>query len=69
MNSEKRINSTVDLIICDAIKDYAKEENISEGESRERLMSSKAVELFYDTSNGIWTQGPDELIRLYRKIG
>ena len=64
-----RINGSIDEIICAAIQDYAKEMNISEDESRDKLLASKTVALVYDASNGIWTQGPDALIELFKEIG
>lgn len=68
MTSE-RIDLTIDLIICMAIKDLARELNISENEARDRIMASKAVELIFDQDNNIWTEGPDALVELYKKIG
>lgn len=64
-----RIDLTIDLIICMAIKDLARELNISENEARDRIMASKAVELIFDQDNNIWTEGPDALVELYKKIG
>ena len=52
MTSE-RINLTVDLVICMAIKDLARELNISENEARDRIMASKAVELIFDQDNNV----------------
>lgn len=68
MTSE-RINLTVDLVICMAIKDLARELNISENEARDRIMASKAVELIFDQDNNVWTEGPDALVDLYKEIG
>lgn len=68
MTSE-RINLTVDLVICMAIKDLARELNISENEARDRIMASKAVELIFDQDNNVWTEGPDALVELYKEIG
>ena len=64
-----RINVSVDLLICMAIKDLAEELNISEQEARDKIMSSKAVELLLDQDNKLWTEGPDAFIRLFKEIG
>ena len=68
MNSD-RLDITIDMILCMAIKDLALKDGISEEEARDKLMSSDAVSLIYDTSNQLWTEGPDALIRLYKEIG
>ena len=68
MNSDK-LDFTIDLILSMAIKDFAWQEGIPEEEARDKLMSSTAVSLLYDTENKIWTEGSDALIRLYREIG
>ena len=64
-----RIDLSVDLVICMAIKDLVEELHISEKEARNKIMSSKAVELLLDQKNELWTEGPDELVRLYKEIG
>lgn len=64
-----RIDLTIDLVICMAIKDLARELNISENEARDRIMASKAVELIFDQDNNVWTEGPDALVELYKEIG
>lgn len=64
-----RIDITIDLVICMAIKDLAQELNISENEARDRIMASKTVELIFDQDNNIWTEGPDALVELYKEIG
>ena len=67
MSSDK-LNFSVDLVLCMAIKDYSVEEGISEEEARNRIMSSEVVSLLYDTDNRLWTEGPDEIIRLYKEL-
>ena len=64
-----RLDLTIDMIICMAIKDLAAEEGISEDEARNRIMSSKAVGDLYDESNEIWSDGPDAFLRLFKEIG
>ena len=68
MKSNK-IDATVDMIICMATKDLSKEDKISEDEARNKIMSSKAIEILYDESNKLWTEGPDSFLKLYREIG
>ena len=64
-----KIDFSIDLLICMAIKDLSAQEQISEAEARNRLLASRAVQLVYDPSNQLWTEGPDALLELYREIG
>lgn len=64
-----RIDLSVDLVICMAIKDLAEELHISEKEARNKIMSSKAVELLLDQKNELWTEGPDAFVKLYKEVG
>ena len=64
-----RIDFSVDLVICMAIRDLAEELHISEKEARNKIMSSKAVELLLNRETELWTEGPDAFIKLYKEIG
>lgn len=64
-----RIDLSVDLVICMAIKDLAEELHISEKEARNKIMSSKAVELLLDQKNELWAEGPDAFVKLYKEVG
>ena len=61
-------NACADMILADAIEDYADEEGISLGEARNRLLQSKAYTCLYDLESGLWKEGPDYFRDFYRQL-
>ena len=57
-----------DMVLIMAIEDYAKKEGITQEESRDLFLSSEAAQLLYDSSNGIWGEGPDGFMELFENI-
>ena len=68
MKSDK-LNLSIDMVISMAIRDFALQKKISEAESRNRIMSSNAVEVLYDPKSGLWAEGPDSFLNFYQQIG
>ena len=62
------INTCADMILTDAIEDFANEEGISIAESRNRLLQSKAYDCLYDPDTNLWMEGPDYFLEFYRQV-
>jgi len=56
---------TAELILTDAICDYAKSTGKSIAEVRDEIIASGACDDLYDFENGLWTQGPDYFISYF----
>ncbi len=63
----KSRNTCADMILADAIEDYAREENLSRAEARSLILNSKAYECLYDFETNLWMEGPDYFIDFFRK--
>ena len=62
------INTCADMILADAIEDFAAEEGISIAEARDRLLESKAYECLYNPDTNLWMEGPDYFLDFYRRM-
>lgn len=62
------INTCADMILADAIEDFATEEGITIAEARDRLLESKAYECLYDPDTNLWMEGPDYFLDFYRRM-
>jgi len=58
---------TADLILTDAIEDYAQKTNQSVSDVRDEIIESGACDALYDFDTGLWTQGPDYFIDFFLK--
>ena len=65
--SDDVMNLCADMILANAIEDYAVEENISQSEARNRLLESKAYECLYDFDSRLWMEGSDYFLDFYRR--
>ena len=57
-----------DMVLADAIKDYAARTGKSEDEVRNGIISSHAYEALYDYDTGLWQEGPDYFIDFYLRM-
>ena len=57
-----------DMILTDAIEDMAKDKGITVAEARDRMFSSKAVEVLYDFDSELWKEGPDYFRYYYEQV-
>ena len=64
----EKMTFCADLILTDAIENFALEENITIEEARNKLLSSKACECLYNFDSGLWKEGPDYFLDFYRKV-
>ena len=62
------INACADMILADAIEDFAAEEGISISEARTRLLESKAYECLYNPDTNLWMEGPDYFRDFYCRM-
>lgn len=67
MSKDKRI-CTADMILTDAIEDYAYNTNQSIADVRDNIIETGAYDALYDFETGLWTQGPDYFIDYYLRI-
>lgn len=54
-----------DMVLADAICDYARLTGRAEDEVRSAIVSSPAYDALYDFESGLWQEGPDYLIDFY----
>lgn len=66
MNNNIKI-ATANLIITNAIEDYARRTNKSIADVRDDIIESGAYDALYDFDTGLWTQGPDYFIDFFLK--
>lgn len=66
MNNDIKI-ATAELILTNAIEDYAAKTNQSIADVRDDIIESGAYDALYDFDTGLWTQGPDYFIDFFLK--
>lgn len=68
MPSESIMNACANMVLANAIEDFASENNVSIGEARDRLFGSKACECLYDFESKLWTEGSDYFLSFYERV-
>lgn len=66
--SNEKMTCTADMILTDAIQDYAVRVNLPTSEVRDQMIDSGAYDALYDFDTGLWTQGPDYFIDFFLKM-
>ena len=66
MNNDTKI-TTAELILTNAIEDYAARTNKSIADVRDDIIESGAYDALYDFDTGLWTQGSDYFIDFFLK--
>ena len=56
------------MILTDAIEDFALENNIPLSEARHRILSSRACESLYNFKTKLWAEGPDYFRAFYEAV-
>ena len=56
------------MILTDAIEDFALENNIPLSEARHRILSSRACESLYNFKIKLWAEGPDYFRAFYEAV-
>ena len=62
------MNLCADMVLADAIEDFAEKKQITKQEARERIIRSKAYSSLYDFETGLWKDGPDYFISFYEEM-
>lgn len=62
------MNTCANLILSGAIEDFAAENNISIGEARHQIFSSRACESLYNFNTKLWGEGPDYFLAFYEDV-
>lgn len=57
-----------DMVLADAICDYAKRTGRSEDDVRSAIVSSPAYDALYDFGSGLWQEGPDYFIDFFLRV-
>lgn len=60
--------ATIEMILTNAIEDYAIKTNQSISDVRDEVIESGAYDALYDFDTGLWTQGPDYFIDFFLKM-
>lgn len=60
--------STAELILTDAIEDYAKATGKSIEEVRNDIIESGAYDALFNFDTGLWKEGPDYFIEFYLSL-
>lgn len=68
MPSRSVMNACANMVLTDAIEDFASENNISIAEARDILLSSEACEGLYDFDTKLWAEGPDYFRCFYETV-
>lgn len=66
--SNEKMTCTADMILTDAIQDYAFQTNLSVSEVRDQMIDSGAYDSLYDFDTGLWAQGSDYFIEFFLKM-
>lgn len=67
MSNDMKV-ATIEMILTNAIEDYAIKTNQSISDVRDEVIESGAYDALYDFDTGLWTQGPDYFIDFFLKI-
>ena len=67
MNKDLKV-LTIQLILTNAISDYAKEKDKSISEVRDEFINTGTYDAIYDEETGLCTQGPDYLINFFEEL-
>ena len=57
-----------DMVLANAIEDYAKWNNITQQEARDLFINSRAYQCLYDFETHLWADGSDYFIYFYEKL-
>lgn len=67
MSNDMKV-ATIEMILTNAIEDYAIKTNQSVSDVRDEIIESGAYDALYDFDTGLWTQGPDYFIDFFLKM-
>ena len=66
--SKETMTMCANMILTDAIEDFALENNIPLSEARHRILSSRACESLYNFKTKLWAEGPDYFRAFYEAV-
>ena len=67
MSNDMKV-ATIEMILTNAIEDYAIKTNQAISDVRDEVIESGAYDALYDFDTGLWTQGPDYFIDFFLKM-
>lgn len=62
------MNQCADMVLADAICDYAEATGQPEEEVRTAIVSSPAYDALYDFETGLWQEGPDYFVDFFLRV-